>query len=160
MSNPSQLFPPTADQSSLLNFPRWSIPLTKLTTLHSLLSHPTSRSKGKGKARRGDNDNEGDRDELVSLIVCILSVDQAVQRQRKEQKARGEQGTLWIGNWTITAPGPVAGEEAGGCQVKLWDNQAREYGDERVRKGDVVLLERKPSPTLSHSFHPTFVPFR
>lgn len=145
MSNPSQPFPPTADQSSLLNFPRWSIPLTKLTTLHSLLTRPVSRSKGKGKGkanpRRGD---DSDEDELVSLIVCVLSVDQPVQRQRKEQKARGEEGTLWIGNWTITAPGPVQGEEAGGCRVKLWDNQAREYGDEKVRKGDIVLLERKP----------------
>ena len=136
MSNPSQPFPPTADQSSLLNFPNWSIPLTKLTTLASLLARPFPRS------RRG---NDGDGDQLISIIVCVLSVDQPVQRQRKEEKARGEEGSLWIGNWAVTAPAPVLGEEAGSCQVRLWDSMARDWGDERVRKGDIVLLEREAS---------------
>lgn len=137
MSNPSQPFPPTADQSSLLNFPRWSIPLTKLITLHTLLSRPTRR-------REGDS-----VDQPVSLIVCVLSVDQPVQRQRRDQKVRGEEGTLWIGNWAVTAPPSTQGEEAGSCQVKLWDNQAREWSDERVKKGDIVLLESEP-PSPSH----------
>ena len=151
ISNPSQPFPPTADQSSLLNFPRWSIPVTKLVPLHSLLSRPAQRVP-KGKGRHHPAADNGPNDELISLIVCVLSVDQPVQRQRKDQKARGGEGTLWIGNWTITAPAPEPGQEVGSCQVKLWDNAAREWGDERVRKGDVVLLERE-SRHPSHNLY-------
>lgn len=135
VSNPSQL-PPTADQTSLmLNFPRWSIPLAKLTPLSTLLSSAGATSRRAGGPASTST---------VSLIVCVLGVDQPVLRQRKEQKARGQEGTLWIGKWTVTAPGDGRQGteiETGSCQVKLWDQMAREWGDERVRKGDVVLLE-------------------
>ena len=71
------------------------------------------------------------------------------ERKRKEEKARGRDGTLWIGNWNVTAPpnGDTEGE-VGGCAVKLWDNAAKEWGDERVRKGDVVLLESRSQSFL------------
>jgi hypothetical protein len=143
VSNPSQ-FPPTADQSSVLNLPRWSIPLTKLTPLSTLLSSSTS-SKSRTESSQATLS--------ISTIVCVLSVDQPVLRKRKEEKARGRDGTLWIGNWNVTAPpdGDTGGE-VGGCAVKLWDNAAKEWGDERVRKGDVVLLEsRSQSFPLHHS---------
>jgi hypothetical protein len=127
VSNPSQ-YPPTADQSSLLNLPRWSIPLSKLTPLSTLLARPRSNANRNG--------------EMVNTIVCVLSVDQPVLRKRKEEKARGRDATLWIGNWSVTAPPPAGSErEVGSCAVKLWDKVAQEWGDERVRKGDVVLLE-------------------
>ena len=131
--NQSQL-PPSADQSSLLNLPRWSIPLSKLSSLPTLL------------ARRS-------APETVALIVCILSVDTPVLRKRKVEKQRGEEGTLWIGGWVVTAPIIARGYEPSGggegCGVKLWDGWARDWGDERVRKGDVVLLESESIFTFS-----------
>lgn len=83
--------------------------------------------------------------------MCVLSVDQVVQRQRKEEKARGEEGSLWIGKWTVTCPpGEGGAQEVGSCAVKLWDKAAREWGDEKVRRGDIVLLESmSSSPTLT-----------
>ncbi len=71
-------------------------------------------------------------------MVCVMAVETPVLRQRKEKKA-GREGTLWIGGWQITAP--PDGDEEVSCNVKLWDNCAREWGDDKVRKGDVVLLE-------------------
>lgn len=76
-------------------------------------------------------------------MVCVMAVDTPVLRQRKEEKARGQEGTLWIGGWRITAP-PVEGSKGSGevsCTVKLWEGLAREWGDGKVRRGDVVLLE-------------------
>ncbi len=69
-----------------------------------------------------------------------MAVEQPVLRQRKEEKARGAAGTLWIGRWEVTAP-PTGGEDAVKCDVKLWEGCARDWGDDKVRKGDVVLLE-------------------
>jgi len=81
------------------------------------------------------------------VIVCILSVDTPVLRQRKEEKRKGQEGTLWIGGWVVTAPntwpGYAAQGDGGGCGVKLWGEAARDWGEGVVRKGDVVLLESK-----------------
>lgn len=78
-------------------------------------------------------------------MVCVISVDQPKLLKRKEEKARGWEGTLWVGKWVVTAP-PIGGEAEVSCEVKLWDELAREWGDDRVRKGDVVLLESRSSP--------------
>jgi hypothetical protein len=119
--------PPSGDVASVLNLPKWTIPLTKLSSLPTLLS--TSPRE----------------DTKVSLIVCVLSVDTPVLRQRKEEKRRGMDGTLWIGGWVVTAPNVWIGYapegDGSGCGVKLWGEVARDWGDEVVRKGDVVLLE-------------------
>lgn len=73
-----------------------------------------------------------------------MSVEQPVLRQRKEEKAKGATGTLWIGRWEVTAP-PVGEEHPVKCEVKLWDSCAKDWGDDKVRKGDVVLLESASS---------------
>jgi hypothetical protein len=124
----SSSLPPSGEVSSVLNLPKWSIPLTKLSSLPTLLqSH--------------------EEPQTISVIVCILSVDTPILRQRKEEKRRGQDGSLWIGGWVVTAPNIWVGYapqgDGGGCGVKLWGEAAREWGDEVVRKGDVVLLERK-----------------
>lgn len=91
---------------------------------------------------------------MVNTIVCVLSVDQPVLRKRKEEKAKGRDGTLWIGNWSVTAPPPADSEgEVGSCVIKLWDKVAQEWGDERVRKGDVVLLESMSTSWPFSAFH-------
>ena len=81
------------------------------------------------------------------MIVCILSVDTPILRQKKEEKRKGQDGSLWIGGWVVTAPNIWVGYapqgDGSGCGVKLWGEAAREWGDEVVRKGDVVLLERE-----------------
>jgi hypothetical protein len=80
-----------------------------------------------------------------------LNVDSPVLRKRKEEKERGQEGTLWIGNWGITSPPDSSGSlkqgegGGGGCGVKFWGEVARSWGDEVVRKGDVVLLESESS---------------
>jgi hypothetical protein len=80
-----------------------------------------------------------------------LNVDSPVLRKRKEEKERGQEGTLWIGNWGVTSPPDSSGSSkqgAGGecgCGVKFWGEVARSWGDEVVRKGDVVLLESESS---------------
>lgn len=81
-------------------------------------------------------------------MVCVMAVEAPVKRQRKEEKVKKEEGTLWIGGWKVTVP-PIDAESGGGggeevaCTVKLWDEMAREWGDEVIRRGDVVLLESK-----------------
>ena len=125
-SNPSQFPPTAAGNDSVSHLPRWHIPLSKLVTLQSLVrlrSQPRSREK-----------------EMVNVIVCVMAVAQPVLRQRKEEKARGATGTLWIGRWEVTAP-PLGDEDPVKCDVKLWEGCARDWGDDKVRKGDVVLLE-------------------
>ncbi|CAD6577872.1 MAG: hypothetical protein TREMPRED_002055 [Tremellales sp. Tagirdzhanova-0007] len=126
-SNPS-LFPPTAaGNDSVSHFPRWHIPLNKLVTLQSLLHRSRARLREKL---------------FVSVIVCALVVEQPVLRQRKEEKSRGMVGTLCIGRWEVTAPPLGNGNEnAEKIEVKLWEGFARDWGDDKVRRGDVVLLD-------------------
>lgn len=81
------------------------------------------------------------------MMVCVMAVEQPVLRQRKEEKARGAMGTLWIGRWEVTSP-PVSGEDPVKCDVRLWEGCARDWGEDKVRKGDVVLLESMPRPFL------------
>ncbi|OCF57606.1 hypothetical protein L486_05065 [Kwoniella mangroviensis CBS 10435] len=118
--------------TSVSNLPRWSIPLHRLSTLHSLLSF-TSRGKV-----------------ICSVIVCVLACEPIVQRQRKSTVQSGFSrrvvaqedrvgSILHIGKWTVTAQ-PSAGEVELTSIVRLWDDCALEYG-EKVRRGDVVLLE-------------------
>jgi hypothetical protein len=128
----------TISQQSQPPLPNWSIPLSKLVTLQALLS-------GRTLFRRHDQQGQAAK---VSVMVCVMAVDTPVRRQRKEEKARGQEGTLWIGGWRVTAPPADGAEIAGGgaveevgCVVKLWDSMAREWGEGSVRRGDVVLLE-------------------
>jgi hypothetical protein len=101
--------------------------------------------------------------ETVSVVVCVMAVETSVLRRRKEERARGVEGTLWVGGWRVTAmpdggeyggphlapqvakvagtEGTVKGTGEVGCEVKLWGECARDWGDERIRRGDVVLLE-------------------
>lgn len=131
--------PPSGEVSSVLNLPKWSIPLTKLSSLPTLLQSHKEPS-------------------TISVIVCVLSVDTPILRQRKEEKRRGQDGSLWIGGWVVTAPNIWVGYapqgDGGGCGVKLWGEAAREWGDEVVRKGDVVLLERKSFLSGATSYQP------
>ncbi|WVF67519.1 hypothetical protein IAT40_002275 [Kwoniella sp. CBS 6097] len=142
-SMPSQLAT-NPGNTSVSNFPRWSIPLHKLVSLQSILSTTPAYRSGLGHGGPGGGGGGG---KLYTLIACVISTDPVVQRQRKEEKARGGEGTLWIGKWMITAPPTSAAQNVGHAgqsevttSVRLWDNLAREWG-EKVRRGDVVLLE-------------------
>jgi hypothetical protein len=126
-SNPSQFPPPTFDPptSSLYNLPPWRISLSRLTPLAALL-----KDKGKGKGKAGK----------VDLIVCVVGVERVRVVQRAEEKRKGQEGSLWVGKWDVISQGE-GGDGEVGCGVQLWDRCARDWGEERVRRGDVVLLE-------------------
>ncbi|KAK8854650.1 hypothetical protein IAR55_003389 [Kwoniella newhampshirensis] len=145
-SHPSQ-FPPTQNENdiSVSHLPTWHIPLTRLTNLHCLVSTPTP---ARTPRRYGPGREKG----LHTLIVCVVMVDQPILRKRKEEKQHGQEGTLWIGRWTVVAPPPailipggittnLGGVGDVSCGVKLWDECARDWGDDKVRRGDVVLVE-------------------
>lgn len=135
MSNPSQVPPSGQDgngDTSMYNLPRWTIPLSKLSTLGKLLD-----------GHRGNA--SGSLDAKVHVIVCITSTTAPVLRRRKEERAKGQEGTLWIAKWDVIAPSE-AGHTEVGCEVVLWDKCARDYG-ETVRRGDVVLLESEYTMT-------------
>ena len=53
-------------------------------------------------------------------------------------------GTLWLAKWEVVATATGSGSEGKevGCEVRLWDKSALKHG-ESVRRGDVVLIERK-----------------
>lgn len=131
LNTTTTLTPPS--QSSAPGLPTWTIPLSRLSTLQSILS-----PRGGTSARSAK----------VSVIVCVVSTEPAVQRQRKEEKTRGQEGSLWISSWKVVAPpmaasGSASAKDVGGeasCHVKLWNEAAREW-EGRVRRGDVVLLE-------------------
>jgi hypothetical protein len=129
-SDPSQIPLPTFEPptSSLYNLPKWQIPITKLTSLDTLISTPARRN-------RDTSDKK-----WVNVIVCVVGVDRPKLLQRKEEKAKGREGTLWVGKWDVVGPGENGVREVG-CEIKLWDSFARDWGDEIVKKGDVVLLE-------------------
>ena len=120
----------------MVNFPRWNIPLSKLITLLSFL-------RSRSTSRRGrDDENQA----KISIIVCVTNVETPILRKRKEERAKGAEGSLWVGKWDIVVPplhtaGSLDTEGEVGCEVKLWGNCAREWGDERVRRGDVILLD-------------------
>ena len=146
-SNPSQ-YPPTAPHNagdtSVSNLPKWYIPLSKLVTLQSLISPSVSP-----RSRRSRVEASGTGSRLVSVMVCVTSVEQPVLRRRKEERAKGKEGTLWVGRWEVIAP-PLSGGFGGGvgtgtgevgCEVKLWGSCARDWGDDRVCRGDIVLFE-------------------
>ncbi|WVQ95109.1 hypothetical protein IAU59_002203 [Kwoniella sp. CBS 9459] len=148
-SAPSQLAT-NPGNTSVSHFPRWSIPLHKLVSLQSVLSAsaPTFAPAAAAASRSG---HAGAR--LCTLIACVISTEPLVQRQRKEEKARGAAGSLWIGKWMIIAPPPAQqgarGQGEVTTAVRLWDELAREWG-EKVRRGDVVLLENiEYKPTTS-----------
>ncbi|WVR09474.1 hypothetical protein IAU60_006541 [Kwoniella sp. DSM 27419] len=124
-SFPSQLAT-NPGNTSMFNFPRWSIALHKLTALQALMSSSVRMNRHYAY--------------MYSIIACVVSTEGLVQRQRKEEKARGGEGSLWIGKWMITAPPTATGDPEVTCGVRLWDDVAREWG-ERVRRGDVILLE-------------------
>ncbi|WVQ72066.1 hypothetical protein IAR50_001610 [Cryptococcus sp. DSM 104548] len=134
--------PPTAvdGNTSIANFPAWSVPIAKLSTLQDVL-----RARPRPATRRLSDG--GFNQERYTLIVCIVSVDAAVERQRKAIQGysrgmgnRTEGDTFWVGKWSITSP-PVGRDSEMSCDVKLWDKCAREWGDERLKRGDVLLLE-------------------
>ncbi|OXG76828.1 hypothetical protein C349_04691 [Cryptococcus neoformans var. grubii Br795] len=142
---PSQIPPSAGAETSIFNFPSWSVPTSRLTSLQDVLK------KGSAPQRGGlvfDNGYGYGGKERYNIIACIVSVDTPLERQRKTQlgmrgKGRGRQDandTLWIGKWMITAP-PDGNEGQVSCVVRLWDECAKDWGDEKVRKGDVVLLE-------------------
>ncbi|ODN90761.1 hypothetical protein L198_06077 [Cryptococcus wingfieldii CBS 7118] len=133
--------PPTAvdGNTSIANFPAWSVPIAKLSSLQEVLrARPEPAIRGLPDA--------GFNQKRYTLIVCIVSVDSAVERQRKANqgpRSRGigtEGGTFWVGKWSITSP-PVGADPEMSCDVKLWDQCARQWGDEKLKRGDVVLLE-------------------
>lgn len=146
LNTTTTLTPPTqADGGGNgLVLPRWTIPIARLKLLQTLITPGTSR------ARRGDYiaTSPGVPAQRCSVIVCVVSVEPTAQRQRKEEKARGAEGTLWIGGWKVVGPPSLRGGAVGGdaeadevsCEVKLWDGIAREW-DGQVRRGDVILLE-------------------
>ncbi|WWC90521.1 uncharacterized protein L201_005457 [Kwoniella dendrophila CBS 6074] len=144
-SFPSQLLS-NPGNTSVYNLPRWSIPLHKLTSLSTLFSSsninpgaksiPTSTSIARTRSKQLLIPNNNI---YHSIIICILSTESVIQRQRKEEKSNGREGTLFIGKWTVTAQ-PLPQQEELTCTVRLWDDCAQIWG-EKVRRGDVVLLE-------------------
>lgn len=131
--------------TSITNFPRWVVPLSKLISLDILLSHPRTLARPRAESDSGEG--------KISVIVCVTATSPPVLRRKKEERARGAEGSLWVAKWDIVAPsglGAAGGtsmskdraEGSGevGCEVVLWDKCARDYG-EVVRRGDVVLLE-------------------
>lgn len=74
-----------------------------------------------------------------------MSVDAPVKRQRRKPGPRGRRDDLWIASWRVSAPGgrEDSYSEPVSCNVKLWDECARDWGG-MVRKGDAVLLEGEP----------------
>lgn len=130
----------SGDQTtSVHHLPKWTIPLSKLTTLPVLLSQPTKSVSYKGWKT------------VVSLLVCLIVVEEPVLRQRKEEKLRGREGSLWVGNWVVIAPpdGTIGAMDSGRqghgsevtCAVKLWEGCAKDMAGGKVRRGDVLLLE-------------------
>ncbi|OCF32725.1 hypothetical protein I316_05646 [Kwoniella heveanensis BCC8398] len=156
-SLPSQLAT-NPGNTSVSHFPRWTIPLHKLVALQSILSSTSPHSHGFVHRLAGQPVDKC----LHTLVACVISTEPVVQRQRKEEKARGGEGSLWIGKWIITAPGPPPAQQQDAhmgqsevtTSVRLWDELAREWC-EKVRRGDVVLLENieyKPT-TLKEPAH-------
>lgn len=140
---PSQIPPSAGAETSIFNFPSWNVPTSRLTSLQDVLK------KGLTPQRGGlVFDNGYGRKERYNIIACVASVDTPLERQRKTQfgtrgSGRGRKDTsdtLWIGKWMITAP-PNGNEGQVSCAVRLWDECAKDWDDEKVRKGDVVLLE-------------------
>jgi len=131
-TNFSQLPPTALGNEPLTHLPTWRVQLNKLDSLSSLMNRPSKRKRSTYLTKQDKM--------TVSVIVCVMAVEQPVLRQRKEEKRKGEPGSLWIGSWKVTAP-PEGDEEAVSCTVKLWEECARDWGDDKVRKGDVVLLE-------------------
>jgi len=133
-------------ETSITNIPRWVIPLSKLISLDVLLSHPRSFSA------QGPNGGVGEG--KISVIICVTATSPPVVRRKKEERARGQDGSLWVAKWDVVAPAAAAGigksgvraggnrneHEEVGCEVILWDKCAQDFG-EVVRRGDVVLLE-------------------
>lgn len=119
----------------MYNLPRFTIPLSKLTPLDALLNST--------KPTRVDSQS---MDPKVHVIVCVTSTTAPVLRKRKEERARGQEGTLWIAKWDVVVPSSSSASSSSaragevGCEVVLWDKCAKDYG-ECVRRGDVVLLE-------------------
>ena len=111
---------------SLGNLPQWHIPLSKLETLQSILA-----AKGWKHYRQ-----------IVSCIICVVGVESVKLVRRKEEREKGREGTLWMGKWDVIAP---EGEVS--CEVTLWEQCAADWGTDRIRKGDVVLLESALSST-------------
>lgn len=143
MSHPSQPGPSTpSGDTSMHNLPKWTVPLSRLSLLPKLLApdyhHPESPR--------------------ICLIVCVTGTTRPMARRTKLERARGQDGTLWLAKWDVVAPAAsgtsAVGLEQGevGCTVVLWDKCAKEHG-ETIRRGDVVLLERKLgflSPIAAH----------
>ena len=84
------------------------------------------------------------------MRVCVSGTSRLVNRKTRLERERGKDGTLSLSKWDVVSPLPndasltkdIQGRVKGevGCTVVLWDKCAVEFG-ERVRRGDVVLLE-------------------
>lgn len=137
----------SAPSQSLANIPTWTVPLHKILQLSALLAP----SDGRSRRSRGHAEESGAR-KRISVMCCVMSVDAPVRRQRRKPGPRGRMGDVWIATWRVSAPG-TRGDSLSdpvSCDVKLWDECARDWGG-RVRKGDVVLLEGKSSDSSTRS---------
>lgn len=113
----------------MANLPRWILPLSRLLPLQSLLG---------AAAPRPSSENHS-----ITCLVCVLSVEPLKALPRRTAARRGQAEELWFAKWEAVGP-PLQGgsKETSVVDIKLWDEAAREYGDQ-VRRGDVVLLERE-----------------
>ena len=133
---------------SVSNLPRWHIPMSKLTDLATLLSSRTKRQR-RGRYSREKaliDDDPPNGTDRYTMIVGVSSTETAVQRQRKEEKAKSKEGTLWIAKWGVVVPSTAELSARGevdevGCEVKLWESCAKDWGQGKVRRGDVIMLE-------------------
>ena len=80
----------------------------------------------------------------MSSSVSLLLKPQSYDRG-KRRKHRGNKGHCGSQNGGVVVP-PEAGVDAMesdevGCDIKLWEECAREWGSGKVRRGDVVVLQ-------------------
>lgn len=154
--NTTASYPSQLTQAPL---PKWHIPLSSLTPLHTILaSAPSTPSRRSNKRNRPDARHD-DPKQLFTVMLCVVATDGPVLRRRKEEKEKGKDGTLWIASWRVVAPDSIEslhsikraklaasksrdGTGETSCKVQLWDECAKDWASQ-VRKGDVVLVESR-----------------
>lgn len=137
----------TNHASSLGQIPQYRIPLHRLTPLSRLLASGSHQAKGP-----------------VTLLVCVVQVDEYKVFRTEEDKRKGREGTGRVGNWNVVVPPTTDSAEVGG-QITFWGDWATGACQGQVRRGDVVLIESErygtPQPILTWqdaSYTPTPAP--
>lgn len=124
---------------SLTNLPRWTLPLSKLTPLTSLVEQPKNQRRPRTRQSQQDDDRR-----RVSVVCCVMSVESPIQFQKRNQGY----STGWRASWQVSVPSNSDKNAPASCEVMLWDDCARDWGGS-VRKGDVVFLQGEHTARLT-----------